>query len=319
MGYSEVITKIPFYINAKKKLVEEVKKRNCKKAILIDFQGFNMKMAKELKEMGVDVLYYVAPQAWSWKEYRAYKIAKYVHTLFTIIDFEKEWFKQRGVKKIVSVTHPSYTRFKSEFENLQNRSYEETNKEFTLLLLPGSRNSEVSRLFPEFVDGINRLKQDGFNFKVELVQTGSVNPAYYELYGDVIDHFYESDELTNALHKADFCFAASGTVTLACALFEVPTVVSYKVSLLNAFIAYNFVDIYKYISLGNIVLDQKAFPELLQDEASGFHFHRCLTNWLNSKESYERIKQTLKQTKHNIAGDNINVADYMSQVINEDS
>ena len=100
MGFSEVILKVPFYFKALKTIEDEVKKRQCKVAILIDFQDFNLKLSKKLKSLGVKVLYYVAPQAWAWKEWRAKTIQETTDTLFTILPFEKKWFQDRGVKNV---------------------------------------------------------------------------------------------------------------------------------------------------------------------------------------------------------------------------
>ena len=111
-GFSEVIGKIPFYFKALQHIEEEVVRRGCQTAILIDFQDFNMRLAKRLKRRGVKVLYYVAPQAWAWKAWRATTLSKTVHTLFTILPFEKDWFKERGVNQVCSVPHPLWFHYK---------------------------------------------------------------------------------------------------------------------------------------------------------------------------------------------------------------
>ena len=103
IGISEVLSKIPFYYKALDHILDEVKKRKTKTAILIDFQGFNLKLAKKLKALGVNVLYYVAPQAWVWKPWRSKVLEKNVHTLFTILPFEKKWFQATSVIPGVSL------------------------------------------------------------------------------------------------------------------------------------------------------------------------------------------------------------------------
>jgi lipid-A-disaccharide synthase len=319
MGYSEVFEKIPFYINAEKKLLELVQQRNCKTAILIDFQGFNLKIAKKLKVLNVNVLYYVAPQAWSWKAYRAKTIEKCVHTLFSIVPFEKQWFAQKGVKRIKSVPHPVYQTYKGELDSLPPRSFDELqNRKIQLLLLPGSRNSEVSRLLPVFLESARKLKNE-FNIEVSIVKTPSVKSAYYEYYKNDFNKIYEAGELSAALKNADVCMASSGTVTLSTALFELPTVVCYKVSLLNEFIARNFVEVYKYISLANIVKEKFVFPELLQDDANIHLITHHLKRWLTDKQEYERIKSELSEVKGLITGEDFSVPEYMAKVINENS
>ena len=121
MGFSEVLLKLPFYLNALKNIESEVIKRNCKVAILIDFQDFNLKLSKKLNSLGVKVLYYVAPQAWAWKEWRAKRIQETTDTLFTIIPFEKRWFRERGVKNVVSVRHPLWVTYKDQLKKKKAR------------------------------------------------------------------------------------------------------------------------------------------------------------------------------------------------------
>ena len=98
-GVSEVIGKIPFYFNALNSIVNEVEKRDCKYAILVDFQSFNHRLAKRLKKRGVKVFYYVAPQAWAWKAFRAQLLGKSVHTLFTIIPLKKSGSRSVELKE----------------------------------------------------------------------------------------------------------------------------------------------------------------------------------------------------------------------------
>ena len=158
-GISEVIFKIPFYKKAFNKIVDIVEQKNCKVAILIDFQTFNMKLAKKLSERGVKVLYYVAPQAWAWKSYRARTLAKIVDVLFSIIPFEKKWFEQRGLKKVISVEHPVYTKYKDKIPKTARDKSLEFADNINILLLPGSRNFEVECLLPQFIEVCRNLKK----------------------------------------------------------------------------------------------------------------------------------------------------------------
>ena len=276
-----------------------------------------MRIAKKLKKMGVKVLYYVAPQAWAWKSGRAKTIQKCIHTLFTILPFEKKWFGERGVKLIKAVSHPLYNKYKNELKDSYKRNFEDIAKAPRLLLLPGSRNSEVSVLLPVFCQTVDKLRLAHPHLEVAIVKSGSVKESYYQLYENYFDKSYLSDELAQALNWSDLAMAASGTVTLACALFQVPTIISYKTTMLNWFLFDNFVQLDVFVSLANIVLEQEVFPEYLQDNASAFHFYNDINNWLTDKKSYEKIRAILKQTKERLTGDNFVTADYMFTVINE--
>ena len=317
VGITEVLGKIRFYFKAMDLIVSEVKKRNCKTAILVDFQGFNLKLAKRLKKLGVNVLYYVAPQAWVWKPWRAKAIEQNVHTLFTILPFEKKWFGDRGVKRIKAVIHPLKVEYGEVLKTIRKRSFSDfdlrENKEIRLLLLPGSRNPEVGTLLPIFLEAVKLLKEEGFNIKTGLVKVETVKENLY-LSGN-IDFLWESSELVRGLDWADLCFASSGTVTLATGLFELPTVVAYKLSLVNEFILGMLIPYKGPASLTNIILDKMVFPEVLQFEADRYNLTKYAKEWLLDEEKYNQTVEDLSLTNDLISGDDFSTPDYMAEVI----
>jgi lipid-A-disaccharide synthase len=311
-GYSEVIAKIPFYKKAMDHIVNEVQKRNCKTAILVDFQSFNLKLAGKLKDVGVEVLYYVAPQAWAWKEYRVKKLARAVNTLFTIIPFEKKWFNDHGVMRVISVDHPLWTTYKSDLMSFKKKTT--VNSPVEILLLPGSRKFEVEKLLPVFIESIIKLKKE-FPLRVSIVKSSSVPAPLYDAYQKYFDVEYTNEYLTDALKLADFSLAASGTVTLTCALYEVPTVVCYKTSLLNQFIYETLVSYRGFVSLANIIQNRSVFPELLQDQVSAYNIVSYLKNWYYNKQTYIDLLAKLNETKTQVRGEAIGIPKYMADVI----
>lgn len=313
-GYSEVILKIPFYKKAMETILFEVKKRNCKVAILIDFQSFNLKLAGKLKALGVEVLYYVAPQAWAWKEYRVKKLANCVHTLFTIIPFEKKWFKDRGVFRTISIHHPLWETYKNEIISFKRPK--DFSKPLKLLLLPGSRKFEVEKLLPIFIETIKTLKKE-LALEIMIVKSPTIPDELYSAFADEFDIEFSSMELTSALKNADLAFAASGTVTLATALFLVPTIVCYKTSLFNQFIYEALVTYRGPISLANIVHEEMVFPELLQDQVTSFNLLSLVFKWYYNKSTYYQIREKLEKTRDLVQGEKIDVYAYMAQVIKE--
>jgi len=320
-GFSEVIGKIPFYFKALNEMVAEVKKRQCKYAILVDFQDFNLRLAKRLNKEGVRVFYYVAPQAWAWKAWRAKALEENVDTLFTIIPFEKEWFKQRGVNRVCSVAHPLWFHYKDRIDHLklglEKKSFAAIqSRRKRLLLLPGSRNFEVEKLLPTFCEYLQETSED---FEVSLVQSPNVNKSHYEPYLKYIDHLYKHDEITNALEWTDYAIAASGTVTLTCALFEVPTVVCYASSLLNEYIFYTFLSYKGPISLANIVHQERVFPELIQNEFSSFNIDKEIKPWLTSEAEYNEVKMKLARSLNLVGGESENVGSIINTLMKKSS
>lgn len=319
IGISEVLAKIPFYYKALDEILSEVDKRKTKTAILIDFQGFNLKLAKKLKARGVDVLYYVAPQAWVWKPWRAKTLQKTVHTLFTIIPFEKKWFFDRGVNQVKGVIHPLMIEYGDKIKQVETKSFAKIEgRPIRVLLLPGSRNVEVSKLLPIFCRGVELIKQDNFEIELGIVKSESVKEEHYKTCLEYKNE-WNSHSLPEALQWADICIAASGTVTLATGLFGVPTIVLYQVSLFTEFILGLLVPYKGPASLTNIVHEKMVFPELIQYKADRYGILKYFRAWMNSPEKYDEVAQTLIKTPALLTGDDFSVPEYMGQVLKQNS
>lgn len=317
MGFSEVIGKIPFYFRALKRFEDLVKAKGTKTAILIDFQDFNLRLAQRLSKQGVRVLYYVAPQAWVWKAKRAGVLSRTVHTLFSILPFERNWFEERGVKQIRSIPHPLRETHAQDLLDLPEKNWKEMRaKKIKILLLPGSRHFEVELLLPRFIEAIRKLKKD-FDVETHLVRVSHLSPSLYDYFNDEIDHIYPSEDLTKAMKSCHLALAASGTVTLSTGLFELPTVVAYRASLLNEFIVRNFIKYKGAVSLTNIIHGKMLFPELIQDEASPSRLERALRTWIEDEKAYNDLKRDLKETKFLLSGEEFSVPEYLAEVIDE--
>ena len=312
IGFTEVLSKIPFYYRAFDRLLSEVEKRNCKTAILIDFQTFNLKLAKKLSNKGVHVLYYVAPQAWVWKPWRATVLEKCVHTLFTILPFEKKWFEDRGVTKVKSVIHPLMIEHGSKLESYEKK----VSTRRKILLLPGSRNNEIKTLFETFRETQFKIKEKHTSIEFGVVTSDSVQS---ENYGDLsgIDHKWSSEDLASALEWADIAIAASGTVTLTTGLFQVPTVVCYKVSFISELIIKFLVPYKGPISLTNIIHDEYVFPELTQKDVNPDNIFSIVDQWIEDDKIYSELIHKLSKTRKLLTGEDIDVPQLMVDVIND--
>ncbi len=318
IGFSlDVIKRIPFYYKAMDRLVELCIERKVKVAILIDFQGFNLKIAERLHKRGIKVMYYVAPQAWIWKEGRVSKLRKFVDALFCIVPFEKKWFQLRGVKQAISVAHPVWEKNKEDVKNISRVSKKESDL-IKILLLPGSRNFEVNFLLGEFSKAVSQIKETT-QVEVSIVKTNSVNPKYYSYYNEIFDKVYDSNDLNQAMLEADFCFAASGTVTLQCGVFQLPTVVTYKVSLLNEFVIRNLMKYSGYASLTNLILEEEVFPEIMQDQVTADRLKEKFFTWLKDPSKQDYIQKRLKSLEFKLGHADCEVGAFIANYINEDS
>jgi lipid A disaccharide synthetase len=150
-----------------------------------------------------------------------------------------------------------------------------------------------------------------------LVKVSHVEDEIYEYFKSDIDVWYESSDLTTAMRNCHLSLAASGTVTLSTGLFELPTVVCYKASLLNVFIFYNFIKYQGPISLTNIIHGEMVFPEFVQDGVNVHQLTRVIRTWLEDERAYNDLKRKLKSTKILLSGEDFSVPQFMAQVIHE--
>ena len=315
MGFSSLLTKIPFYFKAMNHLMAQVKMRNTKIAILVDYQDFNLRMAKKLAKEGVEVFYYVAPQAWGWRAGRAQVLSKIVHTLFCLLPFEKTWFQNRGVRQAVSVDHPVFVRFKNELEKSELKSWTSLSKRNQrLLILPGSRYSEVKNHLPLLKEIIIKLKSNHPNLEVGIVKVQHLEDSLYDTIQNQIDYEWHDENLSSALNWGDACLASSGTVTLTCGLFAIPTIVFYKGSLLNEFIFFSLIKYQGYISLTNLVLGEKVLPELLQSQFSKDKIVNEFEKMM-SQEHYDLVVEKLSLVKQKLQGEIKDVASFIDHEI----
>ena len=294
MGFSEVIGKIPFYRNALKTIVDEAVRRQTKDAILVDFQDFNLRLAKRLKKKNIRVWYYVAPQAWAWRAHRAGTLAKTVQRLFSILPFEEKWFHDRQVAQVTPIPHPLISSYASQLSRLPKREWRESLLTHPrLMLLPGSRRSEVAPLLPIFIQTVKELRKIIPGLHVTMSRVAHVDAQYFAPAEGIVDQWITPQELPEALLKSDLAVAASGTVTLGTGLLGVPTVVTYQSSLLNEFVVRRVIRYRAPISLTNLVLGEWVFPEYTQAEVQAANLKQAVLRWLRDPELWNATEQKL--------------------------
>ncbi len=294
MGFSEVIGKIPFYKTALEHLEAEVRRRRCRDAILVDFQDFNLRLAQRLAKSGVRVWYYVAPQAWAWRPWRAKTLARSVHRLYTILPFEEEWFRSRGVAQVTPVPHPLVHNWAAGIRRLTARPWRaELRHSPRLVLLPGSRASEVRALLPEFVRTCRLLRREFPGLHVSLARVSHLSDELYDCARPVVDQWLSDEELATHLLTRDAALAASGTVTLGTGLLALPTVVAYRSSLLNEFVVRSLIGYNRPVSLTNLIAEQEVFPEFLQQQAQAPLMARALGRFWREPREWLRTQQIL--------------------------
>jgi len=222
--------------------------------ILVDFPGFNLRMARWAKEHGIRVIYYISPQLWAWKKGRIKQVKKYVDVMYCILPFEKAFYARFNYD-VSYYGHPlldEVQRF-----NQHGFSIDLGNKP-TVALLPGSRIQEVRRKLPIMLEAVKNLE----GFQVVVACSNQISPEIYQAF-NVSNVQLVFGKTYEVLQAADFAIVTSGTATLETALFRVPQVVCYKSNMLSYWIARLVVKI-KYISLVNLILNEPLVVELIQ-------------------------------------------------------
>jgi len=247
--------------------------------VLVDYPGFNLRMAAWAKSQGIRVSYFIPPKIWAWKEGRLEKLRRHCDAIYSILPFEFEWYKARGVS-ITYVGNPLAFKYKGRI------AY---GNDF-VALLPGSRKQEIQRHLPIFYD-FARLHPSVL-FKV-------IRPALTEKFWPALAPPENVQVYTGAIEKglqgAMFAATCSGTASLEVALLKVPQAVVYKANALSLRIAKFFVKV-KYFSLPNLILDRGAITELLQDEVSPIRLSQLFTEAnesLGKLEYYDELIATM--------------------------
>lgn len=266
MGFWEVITNIRTIAKNISFCKEDILAFQPDALVLIDYPGFNLRIAEWAKSKGIKVFYYISPQVWAWKQNRVHKIKKFVDHMFVILPFEQDFYKKFNFD-VEFVGHPLMDEIES-FKATQSISSEEFKSKYQLddrpiiAVLPGSRNQEIKVKLPIMLDAVDDLND------YQLIIAGAPNQskAYYE---SVMQRELQiiSGDTYNLLNQASFAIVTSGTATLETALFKVPEVVCYKGSQISYQIAKRLVKI-NYISLVNLIMDREVVKELIQHECN---------------------------------------------------
>ena len=256
MGFLEILKDLPFFLNLKKKIISDICNKNPEKIILIDYPGFNLSLAKTLKQhTDIPILYYISPQVWAWKEKRASIIQKYIDKLIVIFPFEKPWFKQKKID-VEYFGHPL-------IDIYQNQLSHENQPKNSISFFPGSRLQEIRKHVPIIKKIIENLliKHTGLTFIVSLAK--GVDQKELDILSKINNVFIDTSESLNTFNNSSVSIIASGTATLECALSNTPLIVIYKTSFISWFIAKMFLKS-PFISIVNILAQKKIVSEYIQ-------------------------------------------------------
>ncbi|NIK73079.1 lipid-A-disaccharide synthase [Thermonema lapsum] len=276
MGFWEVIKNLPTIRRFLKECQQQIKDFHPDAVILVDYGGFNMKVAEFCHRDGFRTFYYISPKVWAWNTGRAYKIKRLIEHMFVIFPFEKEFYARFGYE-VDYVGNPIMDAIASHRRDEHFLTKNQIDaKRPIIALLPGSRRQELKLLLPEMVEVSHRFPDYQFvvagisHLPQEWYAACRSNPAIRLVY----------DATYDLLSHAHAALVTSGTATLETALFGVPEVVVYKAGWLNYHIAKAVAKV-NYISLVNIVMGREVVPELIQNDCNPNDIHRHLQEILH--------------------------------------
>ncbi len=262
MGFTEVILNLRTVLRNLKTCKADILAHRPDALILIDFPGFNLKIAEFAKQHDIRVCYYISPKVWAWNQKRVLKIKKVVDQLFCILPFEVDFYKAWGME-VNYVGNPLLDEIGQFTVDHNFRTKEGLTEQKIIALLPGSRKQEIERLLPDMLSVTDNFSD--YQFVVAAAPTFTAD--YYQQYiGDkkvklVFGQTY------NLLSHAHAALVASGTATLETALFKVPQVVLYRGGAITVGIARLLIKI-RFISLVNLIMDKKVVSELIQQDCN---------------------------------------------------
>lgn len=269
VGLVEVLKHFDVISNAFLKLKKILQNDPPELLILIDYPGFNLRLAKIARKVGVKVLYYISPQIWAWRQGRVKKIARLVDHMAVILPFEAPFYERAGVP-VSFVGHPMLDLVKVSLDRIgAAASFGLDPNRKIVGLFPGSRRNEIERLLPVIVSSAVQLKQrfPEIQFVLPLASTLSAETIAPQLEAAGIAVTITRDRIHDLIRACDAVISVSGTVTLEIALVGTPMVIIYKLSPLTYQLAKRLVKV-PNIGLCNIVAGETVVRELIQDEAN---------------------------------------------------
>ena len=227
--------------------------------MLVDYPGFNLRLAKKCDELGMRVVYYISPQLWAWKSGRVKQVAKYVDRMIVIFPFEETFYRKHGIDAAY-VGHPI-------IEEIGHIARAPKIDEITrIALLPGSRKAEVTALLPPMIGAVKKLASERV-IDAYVVQAPTISRELLDQFVDGSDVRIIANDNGDAIAAADLALSSSGTATLECAVLGTPVVVMYQLSRANYWLGRMVVKI-PHFSLVNIVAEKNVVPELIQHEVT---------------------------------------------------
>ena len=287
MGFLEVVKNLRTIFRNISECKKDVEAFKPDALVLIDYPGFNIRMAEWAKSKGIKTIYYISPKIWAWKQSRVHKIKRIIDHMFVILPFEKEFYK-RFDYPVEYVGNPlidailQYEEIKLSRDTFIQKN--NLKSEPIIAILPGSRKQEVRLKLPVMLQAVKNMT----GYQIVIAGAPSLDPSFYS-------EFIQSDSVHivhgktyDLLSASEAAIVTSGTATLEAAILNIPQVVCYKTSGISYAIAKRLIKI-KYISLVNLIMDKEVVRELIQHACNPDSIRYELSLLLKGGENREKM------------------------------
>ncbi len=294
LGFWEVAKRFRFFRSLMKRCVDEIKRRKPSAVILVDYPGFNLRLARRIRFLGIPIIYYISPQIWAWGQRRVKEIRENVDLMLLILPFEKAFYADTGVRAEF-VGHYLMEDIPAEY------IASKPPVEGGLALLPGSRRQEAERMLPTMLEA---AKQFNRKYGTSAVVAASNNGYDYT---SALREYQDcgisavTGEARRVIRESSLVLTASGTATLEAGIIGRPMVVVYKTGRITYQIARRLIRV-KRIALVNLVLDDDTVPELIQDKATPARIMAELERFFTDEQVYDSTRKKLNNVPSLLGG-----------------
>ena len=302
LGILEVARVFPQFLGAFQELKRAAIERKPDAVVLVDWPEFNLRLAKALHRRGIRIIYYISPQVWAWRSYRARHIRRDVDLLLSILPFEAKWFARRGMTHVEYVGHPLSGEVRTRYGREEFCRLNDLDPSRPIIaLLPGSRHKELVRILPPMLDAAELIlrQRPEVQFVLVVAPSRSLEEAKQIVARhEDRSHLPETLRITHhetreALAAANVAAVASGTATLEAAILETPIVIVYKESPINWHTLGRLITA-DHFGLVNLIAGERIVSELMQSDLNGNRLATELTALLD-QERNEAMRARLHQ------------------------
>jgi lipid-A-disaccharide synthase len=301
IGFTGVLTNLKKIKQVFNMLLAKIDQERPNVVVLVDYPGFNLKLAREIKKRNIPVIYYISPQIWAWWKGRIHTIKRFVDKMIVVFKFEKELYQDYGIDvsfvghPLLDIAQPGTT--KEEFLNRSGLPAQN----ISIGLVPGSRRMEIERILPILLKSARIIKQKLPQAQFLILQAPEQAQQLYssEIKKSGLPAVLCENQTYDFLNACDFVLVASGTATLETAIMQKPMIVVYKVSFLNWLIARCLIKL-PFIGLVNVVGRKLIVPEFVQYRARPELIAEKALEMLGNQSALTEVKQHLSKVRQRL-------------------